>query len=71
MYAVFICTGEGASWNTLKAARFPRFITETQSGAYNTVILRLDTESRPDAYQTKPDDIDTLFKNAVSLVASA
>ena len=71
MYAVFITRGKGRIWQSLKNVRAACYVTETGSSAegstvYGTVVVRLDTKSRPDGYYTNESDVRELLDLVVS-----
>lgn len=66
MYAVFITKGKGRIWQSLKNVRAAGYVTEPGSSTegdivYGTVVLRLDTKSRSDGYQTYESDVRELL----------
>jgi hypothetical protein len=72
VYAVFITRGRNSLWKALVRETFYGFVTEadTDSGSeFGTVILRLDTESRSDGYQTYEDDVKQLVKNVIKALS--
>ena len=70
VYAVFITKGEGRIWGSLKNVRAAGYVTEPGSSSegdtvYGTVVLRLDTKSRSDAYHTRENDVQELLNLVV------
>jgi len=75
MYAVFITKGKRKIWESLKNVKAQGFVTEPGSSTegdtvYGTVVLRLNTKSRSDAYYTRESDIRELLALVVRALES-